>query len=124
MPYHTKWEDNGVVREYFGHVDSSEVLEADREFYEDSRSDASTYQIADFSNATPGVVDDSHIIEIAGFDIGASITIPNLKIALVASDQYVKALCQKYIDLSLVANKTWEFMIFEDMESARDWVSL
>jgi hypothetical protein len=123
MPYKAIWEDKGFVREFYGVVDSSEVLDSDREFYEDPRSDVATYQITDFSKAQPGKVEDTDIIKIAGFDIGASVTVPNLKVAFVTRDQYVKALCQKYIDLSIQANKTWKFKIFEDRESARDWVS-
>lgn len=122
MPFNIKWEDRGFVREFYGIVNSGEVMESDRIFYEDPRSDTAKYQITDFSNARPGQVEDEHIAKIAGFDIGASITSPNLKVAFVTSDQYVKDLCQKYIDISLKANTTWEFKIFEDMESARNWV--
>jgi hypothetical protein len=123
MPYIARWEDDGFVREFYGVVNSSEVLESDREFYEDPRSDTAKYQITDFSNAQPGDVDYSHITKIAALDAGASITLPNLKVAFVTSDEYVKVLCEKYIELSLAANETWKFRIFEDMVSARWWVS-
>lgn len=123
MAYIAKWEDDGFVREFYGVVSSSEVLRSDREFYEDPRSDTAKYQITDFSNAQPGDVDDTDITKIAALDIGASVAIPNLKVAFVTSDEYVKALCEKYIELSQVANETWEFKIFEDMQSARRWVS-
>ena len=123
MPYKIKWEDDGLVREFYGVVSSSEVLESDREFYENPRSDNAKYQITDFSNAQPGDVEDTDITKIAALDIGASVTLPNLKVAFVTSDQYVKTLCEKYIELSRVANETWQFKIFEDIESARRWVS-
>ena len=123
MPYIAKWEDEGLVREFYGVVNSNEVLESDREFYEDPRSDTAKYQITDFSSAQPGEIEDAHITKIAALDIGASITLPNLKVAFVVNDEYVKALCEKYIELSRVANETWEFKIFGDMESARKWIS-
>lgn len=122
MPYTINWEKNGVVRTFHGVVDAEEVLEADRLFYSDPRSDEVRYQISDFTQGEPGVIDDKHITTIAAFDIGATYSIPRLKLAFVTQDPYVKALCQQYIEIVKKSNDRWDFMIFEDMKDARKWV--
>jgi len=123
MPYTISWEKNGIVTTYHGVVNAEEILEADRSFYNDPRSDEARYQIADFTKGIPGAIDDKDIITISAYDIGATYSIPELKVALVTKDPYVKSLCQKYIDRMKEANNRWDFMIFEDMKDARKWVS-
>jgi len=123
MPYTIKWEKNGVVTTYHGVVNADEVLEADRSFYNDPRSDAARYQITDFTQGIPGVIDDKDINNIAAYDIGATYSIPSLKVALITNDPNVKSLCQKYINRMKEANDRWEFMIFQDRKDARKWVS-
>ena len=122
MPFTINWEERGVVTVFHGIVDILEVLEADRCFYNDSRSDAAEYQITDFTQGELGEVDESLIGKIAALDFGASQSIPNLKVALIATDPYVKELCKKYIELSQDIQSSWEFKIFEDMDTARSWV--
>ena len=123
MPFTKNWETKGVVTTFFGIVSIEEVFKADKEFYADPRSDQSKYQITDFSGITAEVANDVDIQNIAAFDAGSSMSIPLLKVALITSDQYVKSLCQKYIDYSRPLNSTWRFKICEDMQSARKWVS-
>lgn len=123
MPYTKDWETEGVVTTFFGTVNIEEVFNADKEFYEDPRSDQSKYQITDFSGITAELANNVDIEKIAAFDAGCSVSIPFLKVALVTSDQHVKSLCQKYIDFSRLLNSDWKFKICEDMQSARNWVS-
>ena len=122
MPFTKDWETEGVVTTFFGTVSIEEVLKADKEFYEDPRSDQSKYQITDFSGITAELVNDVDIQKISALDAGSSVAIPSLKVALVTSDQYVKSLCQKYIDYSRLLNSTWKFKICEDLKNARKWV--
>ena len=123
MPYTKDWETEGVVTTFFGTVSIEEVLKADKEFYEDPRSDQSKYQITNFSGIIPELANDVDIKKIAAFDVGSSKSIPLLKVSLVTNDQHVKSLCQKYIDFSQHLNSDWTFKICEDMQSARTWVS-
>ena len=123
MPFTKDWESEGVVTTFYGSVTIEEVFKADKEFYEDPRSDHSRYQITDFSGITAGLANNTDIKKIAAFDAGSSMSIPFLKVALITSDPHVKTLCQQYIDFSRLLNTTWEFNICEDMLSARKWVS-
>lgn len=123
MPYTKDWETEGVVTTFFGTVGMEEVFQADKEFYEDPRSDQSKYQITNFSGIAVELANEVDIQKIAAFDAGSSISIPFLKVALVTGDQHVISLCQIYIDFSRHLNGTWKFKICEDMQSARKWVS-
>ena len=123
MSYTRAWEEEGVVTIFSGTVTMEEVFNADKEFYADSRSDVSKYQITDFSGITPELTTDADIQKVAAFDAGSSMSIPFLKVVLITKDQHVKSLCQKYIDFSRLLNTTWKFNICEDMQSARKWVS-
>jgi len=123
MPYTKNWETEGVVTTFFGTVSIEEVINADKEFYEDPRSDKSRYQITDFSGIVPESANDVDIQKIAAFDAGSSMSIPLLKVALVTNDQHVKTLCEKYIYYSQRLNSTWEFKICDNLQNAREWVS-
>jgi len=122
MPYTKNWETEGVVTTFFGTVSIEEVINADKEFYEDPRSDKSRYQITDFSGIVPESANDVDIQKIAAFDAGSSMSIPLLKVALVTNDQHVKTLCEKYIYYSQRLNSTWEFKICDNLQNAREWV--
>ena len=123
MPFTITWEKRGAVTSYYGIVDFHEVFEADRHFNSDPRSDNARYQIIDFTQATPGVVDEDEIKYIAAMDYGASLSIHRLNLALVAIDPYIRKLCNQYINKCMKKNMTWKFMLFEDMESARIWAA-
>ena len=122
MPYDSTWENNGFIRSFYGEVDTEEVFESDREFYEDPRSDTARFQITDFSRGIPGNIEVADVTKIAGFDLGASLSIPNLKVAFVTKDPYVKTLCEQYIELLNAGKSTWKFKIFEDVQGAKGWV--
>ena len=123
MSYTMNWEEQGNVTSYYGVVDISEVFESDREFYNDPRSDKAKYRIIDFSQATPGLVDESLIEDIAAMDYGASLSIPRLNVAFITKDPYIKELCNQYIQLCMKMNIKWKCMIFEDLDSARKWAT-
>lgn len=123
MPFTINWEEHGVVRTFHGIVDIGEVLKADEAFYGDLRSDKAKYQITDFTQGTPGVIDENLVEDVAIMDLGATRSIPRLKVAFVAQDPYVKGLCEEYIRISQEAHSTWEFKVFDDMKGARNWVS-
>jgi len=117
------WETDGVVTTFHGVVSSEEVMEADRCFYGDPRSDTAKYQITDFTQGVPGKVDTDHVTTIAAFDVGSSHSIANLKVALIVRDPFVKALCERYIELMDELHSGWTCRICDDLDSARQWVS-
>lgn len=123
MPFSIIWEKQGSVTIYSGTVDISEVFEADRVFYNDPRSDYAEYQIIDFTLAMPGIVEENLIEHIAAIDYGASRSIPCLNVAFITEDPYVKGLCNQYIKICMELGLSWTFMIFENMDNARIWVS-
>ena len=121
MPFKIKWEKQGSVTTYSGTVNIDEVFEADRYFNNDPRSDDAEYQIIDFSQAKPGIVDESRILHIAAMDYGVSHSIPQLNVAFITEDQYIKRLCNDYINMCKEMGIKWNFRIFSEMKSARRW---
>lgn len=123
MSFTMLWEPDGVITTFHGVVNSEEVMEADRCFYADPRSDLAKYQITDFTQGVPGRVDTDHVTTIAAFDVGSSHSIANLKVALIVRDPFVKTLCEQYIELMNEMNSGWACRICDDMDSARQWVA-
>jgi len=123
MPYLTKWEDRGIRWEFFGDVTAEEIEKANKEFYNDERSDRAKYQIVDATKISTVEWNDLEIVKTAAYDIGAGHVIKNLKVAYVAHNKEIVSKIEKYIEISKRLNSSWIFKGFDDFESAREWVT-
>ncbi|OUR65840.1 hypothetical protein A9Q79_02300 [Methylophaga sp. 42_25_T18] len=123
MSFKTTWETNGILWEFEGIVPFSDLRKVNVQFYEDPRSDHAYYQIFDGRNIARLLLTDSELTELAVLDVGASISLPDLKIAMVITDKNVIALAQKFIDIVLQLNSNWDFKFFADIKEARSWIA-
>jgi len=123
MSFKTTWETNGILWEFEGIVPFSDLRKVNVQFYEDPRSDNAYYQIFDGRNIARLLLTDSELTELAILDVGASISLPDLKIAMVITDKNVIALAQKFIDIVLQLNSNWDFKFFADIKEARSWIA-
>lgn len=121
LGYSIQWEVNGVVKTYFGHVTSPEVVESVVLTESDERFDRLHYVINDFLGvqAMDGVQSD--IDAVAAHDVGAAATNPNIKIAMVTSQPTVIELVQRYLRAS---GDVFTTRIFPSMAEARAWLQL
>ena len=122
MPYRTHWKENGIVWEFYGDVTAQEIERANAEFYRDARSDEAKYQIVDARDVASVEWQERDIKTVAAYDLGASRTLRNVRVALVADDGEIMEKLDRYADLSRRLNSSWQFERFETLEPARAWV--
>jgi len=123
MSYKTTWEKKGIVWEYSGVVSPEDILNSNKEFYQDSKSDSTTYQIVDLSNIDNIDLDEFSVEAVAAMDFAESLSVRNVKVAFVISVPGIKEAINKYIELAVKLQTSWSFKIFDDINSAREWVS-
>lgn len=125
MPYKTTWDNHGICWQLEGIITSQEIFDLTNDFYQNPKSDRIKYQIVDCTHVEQFALDDtiSTMAEIAALDYAASLSIHNVKVALVATRPKIKRINQEYIDNSRLLHSNWEIKIFDDLLSARNWVS-
>lgn len=83
MPFELHWEPNGVVRRYFGTVTDADVMNCNQAFMDDPRFDSLHYCIVDATDVTDTQVSDSTAVWVSAAHKGASLSNPNLLLAIV-----------------------------------------
>ena len=121
MPYKVTWTANGLELDAYGVVTLKNVIEAQGRFYGDARSETAKYVIWNSLGADEIDMSDTEYVMPAGNDLGASHTVRNLRVALVATDPVMVQLCVQYKALLLKHNAGWNIEIFEDISLAKEW---
>ena len=121
MTIQVTWQSNIFHIEFSGSVTPEELEKVHVIWSSDYRSDVTKCVICDFLNADLTSISTRNAIECSARDKGASITIPKVKIALVARDKSIIDLCKAYIDSSMNLASTWEFSMFYNVDDAFDW---
>ena len=85
----------------------------------DPRFDDLRYVINDFLEVVSFSVTEENVLAISAIDAAAAITNPNIKIAVVAIDQQVRALAELYAASPWNAYPT---KVFADIAAARAWL--
>jgi len=120
LGYELHWEDRGVVKRYFGQVSSEELLAPVVATEADERFDTLRFVINDFLEAKSVAFTQADIDAIAAHDMGAAVTNPYIKVAVVATQPEVIDLVQRYMQTAVRAYPT---SIFSTMAEARAWVA-
>ena len=120
MGFHVHWENRGVVKRYFGQVSAEELIAPVIATEADPRFDRLRYVINDFLDATSVTFTQADIDEIAACDIGAALTNPRIKVAVVVVQEDVIELVGRYIQASGLAYPT---RVFPTIAQARAWVA-
>ena len=121
MPYRLAWEPRGVHFEFFGRVTAKEIEFANEDFYGDSRSDTTRYQIIDALRVESVEWQMPDIQSVAAHDLGASQSISTMRVAYIARQPEVTEKLERYIEISRRLNTRWTFKGFTDFASARAW---
>jgi hypothetical protein len=122
MPYEMHWENAGLHKRFFGELTIGDVVNSSIELHRSHRFDALKFSINDFSGVS-GLskdIDLSALEDLAAASIGASLTKPNFRIAVVTSDPVIAELSRKYVT---TAGSTWTVELFPTLEAARQWIS-
>ena len=123
MPFNTIWEEAGIKWEFYGHVTSAEIEEANELFFNDPRSETAKYQIVHTLQTESVEWKPVEIVDITFLDVAASQSGLQLKIAYIADKEKVRKKIEKYIEMSRHLNTNWEFKGFKNEEKARKWLN-
>ena len=120
MNYELIWEPKGVVKRFFGHLPSNELVDAGVEVETDARFGSLQYVINDFLACTGISVHPVVVDHIAVLDCAASHTNPNIRISIVATLPEIIAAANQYALSNLHPYPT---RIFSTLEDARAWIN-
>lgn len=123
MPHTTTWEEHGIYWQFHGIVDAEEFFETDAELYDDPRSDQIKYWIWDGANIEKLAVEDIHVELIAASDWAASENLQDVKGAFITKNPDIAKFMAVYIGISKEFESPWKSRIFENIETARQWLS-
>jgi len=124
MTHTTTWEPNGIYWDIFGTLDSKEVIEFNEELSDYPGLEKMSYFIWDSTKVKKINADQDDANLSAMFGNLLSQYNKNVKGAFVINDSTLKILVQTYIQESKKMESTWVFMMFENRDEARKWVSL
>lgn len=122
MPYRSTWHPRGLQLDAYGVVTLQDVLDEQVRFYGDPRSDSAKFVIWNSLGAEEIRLDLDDFLPPAASDIGASRSVRGLRVALVAKDPTMWAVCERYKELLSRHQAHWTVELFEDLEQARRWV--
>lgn len=120
MGYKLVWEPPGVTMHLFGHVTGEELLASLIEVEGDARFDRLRFCIRDFLDADSVTVSTALNEEALAHDIGAAMTNPYIRVAVVTAAPEVEALA---IQRAAAAGRTHRTRIFSTRRAARAWAA-
>jgi len=118
MPYQHTWEQHGLLREFSGHVTSTEIEQAVLESHAAQVFDEYRYVINDFRAARSIELDKEVMDEVAAMDGAAYLSNPRVRVAVVEGPQAVMNAVAAYSASHL---SPYPLQVFQDMEAARRW---
>ena len=122
MAFSIIWEETGVHVKLYGTLTQQDVLDSDYALYSHPQYDASLYCIWDTSNVDEMTASMEDASISAAMDSSAARYTHSRKIALIARIDEIRSFLNAYIRESKKLNQNWEFEIFYDLETARDWL--
>jgi hypothetical protein len=121
MPTEINWEPGGVVCHFTGVVSSEEIWKMKSEILDDPRIGDINFQIADFLMLEKFEFSAEIVRDIAGLDQDLTIANPEMKVALITSDSYMRGLLDLYTMTHQSMGGKWLLEAFDDEEEARAW---
>lgn len=118
MPIDVVWERRGAYKRYHGHVTGEELLQSIDVLHSDYRFDRLRYVISDCSDVKSFSVTEDQVQLVAAKDLGARYTNPHVLVAIVTTDDRIKALATLYAGPPLQPYPT---KIFDTLDDARAW---
>ena len=121
MPYENIWEELGVYRRYNGCVTGKEMREAVEEVEGHVRFDFIRYVINDFLDVTEQDIAPQDIEIIAAIDRAASRSNPDIRIAVIATEQAILDMATFYSELSY--DSPYQTRMFSTLSEVREWLA-
>ncbi|MEX0321175.1 MAG: hypothetical protein AB3N63_03390 [Puniceicoccaceae bacterium] len=122
MNYQIFWEERGAVAVFKGKLAMSDLIEYQKELQGDDRYDSLDYVIADYQQADTTQIEQQDREVSLGLTIGASYSLPSLRLAIVSTDSdttnFAKYRIAKFKEYGI----NWEMRIFSTLTDARKWV--
>ena len=106
--------------QFSGHISGADVICAANELSSQSDFDELRYVVVDFSEVSEQSIDKSTIDDVAAIRIGARVSNPNIRLALVATDPSVASLAARLDTVADVGERRME--VFSSVAKARDWL--
>ena len=116
-----KWEEKGLCRQFTNKISGEEVLKMNLKLQGDSRFDDIRYVINDFTEIVDFDFSDIDIQKISVMDQAASMSNPNIKIAIVSTLEpllvWIKLYCES------MKGSPYKCEIFDHIDNAHKWAS-
>jgi hypothetical protein len=119
MSYSITWETRGVYKKFSKIVAGAEFLRSSMIIQGDRRFDDIRYTINDFLGIDGHNITDHDILLFVGFARGAYATNPDVKIAVVTTDESIIELVKQSVEPPL--SEPYPIEIFPSLEHARRW---
>lgn len=118
MPFDIAWEARGVHKRFWGFVTDSEFIRSVKAIQEDSRFDDIDYNINDYLDVVDFDVSMPTIAYAAALNIGARISHPQVRVAIVTTSERVIGLVRLFTAPGFAS---YPIKVFATLESAREW---
>jgi hypothetical protein len=122
MSYETFWEEKGIRWVFSASLTNEDLLESNKELYEDPRFLDIEYELCDFTAVEDWPVESKVIFSVGEQDAVQSQRNPNIKVAIISNEPVMRGLTNMY-EASAYGSK-WKTMFFENKEDARAWINL
>lgn len=119
MPFQITREQHGIYKKFSGFVSKTEFLQSVFEAQSDPDYDRMAYSLNDFLEVTGHDVSISHVKTAAAHALGAAFINPDIKIAIVSTDQVIRELVKPFTAIS-----SYPLALFTSVEDARKWLEL
>jgi hypothetical protein len=120
MGYSVDWTKQKVTVVYSGHCTETDVLNVVVALQSDVRFDSTHQALHDFSQCLSLAPSPEHLEEVAMRNVGAAMSNPRLRIAVVTTKPDVLAMLERFESIGL---SPYPLYVFDDVQSANDWLS-
>lgn len=123
MPYKINWEKDGVLVKFNGVFSYNENMDANIELYSDSKFENLKYIVWDLSEVSEFDITKEEAEIASMHDKLASSRLPKMKMAILVVDKQLRRLADNYVATSRNNIKGWTFLVSDNIESIRTWVT-
>lgn len=119
MEFKLIWNNNNVIIECSGDFTTPDFIFANNLLIGDIRFDKMKYQIWDFRKVNEVLMDEGTLEVVKALDKSSMVWNSNLKVALVAEEDYHKEILETFI--SMLDSLSWPTKLFDNMDNALKW---
>jgi hypothetical protein len=123
MSYEINWEENGVVVRFWGTYTFEVNNDADLEVYSAPQLEGLKYVIWDLTDISEMSMTEDEAVLPATHNKLASSRLLHVKVAMIATDQQTRRVCEAYVAGCRNRGVGWDFMVSDSMETIRKWIA-